>query len=152
MGKGLLGTNIVTQVGIVVKDIDKVSQAYADFFGIEKPDWFWTDPLDVAQTEYKGEPSLARSKLAFFDCGQVQIELIEPDEHPSTWRDFLNEHGEGAHHIAFMINGMKEKIITLEQNGIPLVQKGEYTGGRYAYLDSTPDLKMWIELLENDGN
>ena len=45
---------------------------------------------------------------------------------------------------------MKEKISALEQEKMPLLQKGEYTGGRYAYMDSTKDLKVILELLEND--
>lgn len=152
MEKNILGTQVVTQIGIIVKDIEKVSQAYADFFGIEKPKWSMTDPLEMSQTEYKGQPAEARAKLAFIDCGQLQIELIEPDENPSTWREFLDEQGEGVHHIAFMIHGMKEKAMLLEKNGMPLIQKGEYTGGRYAYIDSSDHLKVLIELLENDNN
>jgi methylmalonyl-CoA/ethylmalonyl-CoA epimerase len=34
--------------------------------------------------------------------------------------------------------------------GFPLIQKGEYTGGRYAYFDTVPGLKTVLELLEND--
>lgn len=147
---GLLGNNVITQIGILVHDIDSVSQAYADFFGVPKPEAIITDTVEVAQTEYNGRPSPARAKLAFFDMGSLQVELIEPDEHPSTWRDYLNEHGEGPHHIAFVIEGMKEKITLLESKGFPLQQKGEYTGGRYAYMDTFKELKVLVELLEND--
>ena len=147
---GLLGNNVITQIGILVNDIDKVSQAYADFFGVAKPNVIITDTVDVAETKYRGAPSEARAKLAFFDMGSLQLELIEPDQHPSTWRDHLNEHGEGPHHIAFAIEGMKEKITLLESKGFPLQQTGEYTGGRYAYLDTFKELKVLIELLEND--
>jgi hypothetical protein len=45
---------------------------------------------------------------------------------------------------------MKEKIAALEKNGMPLLQTGEYTGGRYAYVDANRDLKVVLELLEND--
>lgn len=147
---GVLGTNVIAQIGILVHDIDTVSQAYADFFGVEKPQWNWTDTVDVAQTEFEGVSSEARSKLAFFDMGSLQLELIEPDQHPSTWRNHLNEHGEGPHHIAFIISGMKEKVTLMEAKNMPLVQKGEYTGGRYAYMDTFKDLKIMLELLEND--
>ncbi|GGE28790.1 lactoylglutathione lyase [Pullulanibacillus camelliae] len=147
---GILGTKVITQIGILVEDIEKTSQAYADFFGIDKPQWSLTDTVDIAQTEYKGQSSEARAKLAFFDMGSLQLELIEPDQHPSTWRDHLNEHGEGPHHIAFIVDGMKEKIQLLESTHMPLVQKGEYTGGRYAYMDTFKDLKIMFELLEND--
>lgn len=150
MDKGVLGNNVITQIGLLVHDIEKTSQAYADFFGVEKPNWFWTDEADVARTEYRGGRSEARAKLAFFDMGSLQLELIEPDHEPSTWRESLDKDGEGFHHIAFGIKGMKEKLAVLEGRGMPLLQKGEYTGGRYAYVDAIPELKVLIELLEND--
>lgn len=150
MDQGLLGTQVVTQIGIVVRDVDKTAQSYANFFGVPEPESFWTDTAELARTEYGGEPTPARAKLAFFDAGQLQIELIQPDEGPSTWREFLDSRGEGVHHIAFGIKGMKEKIDLLGRSGMPLIQKGEYPGGRYAYLDAFDDLKVLVELLEND--
>ncbi|QJD86699.1 VOC family protein [Cohnella herbarum] len=150
MVNNALGNNVITQIGLLVNDIEKTSQKYAEFFGIEKPNWFWTDTADIARTEYRGEPSEARAKLAFFDMGSLQLELIEPDHNPSTWRESLERNGEGFHHIAFMVKGMKEKIAVLEAGGMQLLQKGEYTGGRYAYMDTFQDLKVLVELLEND--
>ncbi|WP_379132083.1 VOC family protein [Paenibacillus sp. sgz500958] len=150
MDKGILSTQVITQIGIIVKDIEKTAKSYADFFGIPQPEAFWTDTQNLAQTELRGEATPARAKLAFVDAGQVQIELIQPDEQPSTWREFLDTQGEGIHHIAFAIKGMKEKIELLGQHGMPLIQKGEYTGGRYAYMDSFSELKVLVELLEND--
>ena len=84
MGDYILGTRLITQIGILVHDIEKTSQAYAHFFGIEKPHWSITDAVDKARTEYRGKPSDARAKLAFFDMGSLQLELIEPDHNPST--------------------------------------------------------------------
>ncbi|MNC20932.1 hypothetical protein D3C81_1586750 [compost metagenome] len=147
---GILGNHFVTQIGILVNDVEKVSAAYAEFFGLEQPEIIITDTADIAQTRYNGGPTEARAKLAFFDMGSLQLELIEPDHQPSTWRDYLNEHGEGPHHIAFVIEGMQEKIMLLEGKGFPLQQKGEYTGGRYAYMDTFKELKVLVELLEND--
>ncbi|WP_419886089.1 VOC family protein [Paenibacillus sp. B-A-8] len=146
---GLL-SNFVTQIGILVNDVEKVSTAYAEFFGLKKPGIIVTDTEDIAQTRHNGVATQARAKLAFFDMGSLQLELIEPDHEPSTWRDYLNEHGEGPHHIAFVVEGMKEKIMLLEGKGFPLQQKGEYTGGRYAYMDTFKELKVIVELLEND--
>jgi hypothetical protein len=73
------------------------------------------------------------------------------DGGPSTWRDHLERrHGDSLHHIAFRIQGMGEKVAWLEGHGIQLIQKGEYTGGRYAYLDGAGRLGAILELLEND--
>ncbi len=151
MEKNILGTRTVVQIGFVVNDIEKASQDFADFLGVEKPAWSLTDTIDKTQCEYNGQPCPARSKLAFFHVGQnLDIELIEPDQQPSVWRDVLNEKGEGIHHIAFIVDGMKEKLIKLENNGMKLMQKGEYVGGRYAYVDCLSQLKTIVELLEND--
>lgn len=146
----ILGTNVIAQIGILVHEIEKTSQAYADFFGVKNPGWSLTDTVDKAETEFKGNSTDARAKLAFFDMGSLQLELIEPDQRPSTWREYLDQHGEGPHHIAFYIKGMKEKITMMERSQMPLMQKGEYTGGRYAYMDTFKDLKIILELLEND--
>jgi len=151
MDNNLVGTNVVTQVGILVHDIEKASEEVAKILGVEKPGWSWTGVLADAQTEYRGQPTEARAKLAFFPVGgNLTLELIEPDNNPSTWREDLDKNGEGVHHLAFNIKGMKETVARLEAHGIPLIQRGEYTGGRYAYLDSSKTLKTLIELLEND--
>ena len=108
-----------------------------------------TDGYELAKTSYRGQPSLAQAKLAFFDMGQVQIELIEPIGQPSTWKEWLDEHGDGFHHIAFHIKGTDKVVAYLETNGIPLVQQGQYPGGMYSYLDASNSLGMVLELLEN---
>jgi hypothetical protein len=152
MSAPLLGTEVVTQIGLLVNDIEKSRVEFAKFFGIEPPAVQLTDEYAKAQTQYKGQPSEARAKLAFIHVGpNVDIELIEPDKNPnSTWRHDLDANGEGFHHIAFVIKGMKEKIGVMKANGMQLLQTGEYTGGRYAYIDANETLKMVLELLEND--
>ena len=151
METNILGTNLITQIGILVHDIEKTAQAYAHFFGVEKPQ----SVLTVRSTKRRRntEESLPKPERssAFFDMGSLQLELIEPDRNPSTWRESLDKNGEGPHHIAFVIQGMKEKIAVFERNRMPLLQKGEYEGGRYAYIDTLRDLKVIIELLENDS-
>lgn len=70
----------------------------------------------------------------------------------STWQDFLDEHGEGIHHIAFPVKGMDEKILAVENFcGAKCVQRGKYGGGNgeYAYLDAHDEMKCMLELLEN---
>jgi hypothetical protein len=152
MGTPLLGTEVVTQVGLLVHDIEKTRLEWAKFLGVEPPPVQDCGDTDEAQTRYLGQPSKATAKLAFFHVGpNVDVELIEPDKDPnSTWRHDLDANGEGFHHIAFVIKGMKEKIAVLEKNNFKLLQTGEYTGGRYAYIDANDPLKLVLELLEND--
>ncbi len=150
MESGILGTDVVTQIGIIVRDIEKTARDYAEFFGAALAAINPTGTYDKALTQY-GKPTEARAKLAFLHVNQnLDIELIEPDEHDSVWREFLEKKGEGIQHIAFVINGMREITARLVDAGFPLTMKGEYEGGRYAYFDAFDKLKVDIELLEND--
>lgn len=145
-----LGKQPVVQVGLIVRDIEKSLDAYMEVFGLEqRPSVQITDTVETAHTRYKGEPTEARAKLAFIPMGQVTIELIEPVGKPSTWQDFLDQHGEGVHHIAFNVEGTDEIVSVLQGQGVPLVQRGDYTGGMYTYLDSEAKLGVMLELLEN---
>ena len=144
-----LGTTI-TQIGIIVGDIEAKARAWSEILGLPLPQIRETAGYEQTQAEYNGQPTGARAKLAFLNLDNIQLELIEPIDGPSTWRDQLERHGDSLHHIAFRIQGMGEKVAYLDGHGIPLVQRGEYTGGRYAYLDGVGQLGTILELLEND--
>lgn len=150
---GIIGTQVVTQVGFIVRDIEKTKRAFAAFFGIEPPPHFDGGRFEVTGTTYRGQPAPdANCLLAFFDAGpNVQIELIQPNGVKSTWQDHLDAHGEGIHHIAFHVKGMDDRILACEQFGMTCVQRGKYGdgNGEYAYLDAFGELKCLVELLEN---
>ena len=150
---GILGTNIVTQVAVVVKDIETTKVKYAQFFGVEPPPTVGSGDYAVTQVTYKGRPAPeAGCKMAFFNVGQnVMLELIEPNGVKSIWQDFLDEKGEGIHHIAFGVKNTDEKIVVAEDFGMSVIQRGKYgdASGEYTYLDATADLKCVIELLES---
>ena len=151
MSKPALGTNTVVQVGLIVRDIEARAHAWSDILGLPMPAIQITDEWDKTQAEYNGARTDARAKLAFFKLGNLDIELIEPIDEPSTWHDQSDRHGDSLHHIAFRIRGMKEKTAYLNAKGLPLLQRGEYVGGRYAYFDGLETLGMILELLEDDG-
>ena len=150
---GLLGNNVLTQIGFIVKDINKTKQKFAEFFGVPAPANCDGGPFEVTGARYMGEPAPdANCLMAFFDVGpNVQLELIQPNGVKSVWQDFLDEHGDGIHHIAFCVKGMDEKIAACEAFGMKLTQRGKYGngGGEYAYLAAYDDLKCLVELLEN---
>jgi len=145
-----LGSTTITQVGIIVHNIEETAQAWASLLGVPAPGIIVTDAYEQTQAEYLGQPTQARAKLAFIQLGQITLELIEPIGEPSTWQDQLAGHGQSLHHIAFEIKGMKQRLEVLAGHGLPLIQRGEYQGGRYAYVDGQQRYGAIIELLEND--
>ncbi len=147
--EGGFGTRVVAQVAVVVKDVERSANAYAEVFGVPVPKWELTDSVEKAHTRYLGQPTKAQAKLAFLELQNIVIELIEPVGGPSTWRSFLETKGEGVHHIAFQVRDIDKQIAGLKAKGLPLIQTGDYTGGRYAYVDGTAKLAVILELLEN---
>ena len=79
------------------------------------------------------------------------MELIEPNEEMSTWREYLNEKGEGIHHIAINVDNTEEAVKACEALGMKVVQRGFYDdeSGQYTYLDGGNIFKCVIELLES---
>ena len=151
MSETVFGNNAVCQVGLVVHNIQKTAQKYCKILGVEMPPIIETAGFEITKTTYKGQDSDATAKLAFFNLGQVQIELIEPDALPSVWRDYLNEHGDSVHHIAFMVKDTDGSVKFLEDQGIGVLQQGLYSdaSGMYTYVDSAPVLGVMLELLQN---
>lgn len=150
---GLLGTDKLAQVAYIVKDIVQAKNAFAKLLGVEPPEHFDGGKFEVTKTEYLGQPApKANCYMAFFTVNDgCQIELIQPNGEKSVWQDFLDEKGEGLHHIAFLVKGMQDKIDTCVASGMKLLQRGQYGDGSgcYAYLDATDSLHCILELLES---
>jgi catechol 2,3-dioxygenase-like lactoylglutathione lyase family enzyme len=153
---GVIGTQTLTQVGFIVRDVEKAKAAWAAFLGVSVPPTVDGGRFEITRTQVEGKPApRANCLMAFFDVGgaggNVQIELIQPNGEKSTWQDFLDTRGEGIHHIAFHIEGMDGKIAACEEFGMTCVQRGKYGdgGGEYAYLAADGNLKCLVELLEN---
>jgi hypothetical protein len=152
---GILGTDVVVQIGILVNDVETAAQKYADFFGVKKPESHMSDPIETSLAEYRGKPTRARVKQAIFSFGQVDIELIQPDNEPSAWREALDANGEGFHHIAFVVKDINGKIADLGAKGYTNIQTGRWSkkkeggnSGIYSYIDTSGELKLILELLE----
>ena len=148
MSENTVGSSAICQIAIVVKDIEKTARAYADLFGLPVPEVRTTDTRDVTNIRYRGEPTDARVKLAFFKMGEVSLELLEPVGEPSVWHNVLRDSGEGVHHIAFRVPDGDKARAALQARGIGVIQQGDFKGGGYTYVDSAPQMGVIFELLE----
>ena len=152
--KAILQSAKFAQVGFVVNDIEETKKQYSLLFDCVAPETQPGGEYEITQTTVFGKPAPdASCKLAFFDMTPgVQLELIEPNDAPSVWRDHLNKYGEGIHHIAFNVDDADPVIEQLKSEfGAAVEQVGNYGdgGGRYIYLSLHDKLKCRIELLES---
>ena len=142
----------MVQVGIVVRNIEKTAAAYAKFFGVPVPGIHETDGLDKTHAVYQGKPLRARAKLAFFNMESLSLELIEPVGGPSTWKDHLDQKGEGVHHIAFLVDDLAAALRELDARGVKLIDRVPRPGARghqVGFLHPAACGGVLVELVEH---
>lgn len=141
----------LVQIGIIVRDVEKTAETYEKIMGVKRTITVQPGENDTETWRYHGKPTNAISKNIAFRLENIELEFIQPMSGGSDWYDFLKENGEGIHHIAFEVKNIKEKTEMLEKEGYEIIQKGEFTGGRFIYFDTKKEMKTVIELLEFDA-
>ncbi len=89
--------------------------------------------------------------------GQVQWEFGQPVEGPSSYRDWLDEHGVGLHHLNFLVDDVEEAVHVLTEQGFSSSQGGGFgppeQKGAYNYVDVWPLRAIWepVHISEDIG-
>ncbi len=136
------------QVGIVVRDAEAAVCAWTERFNFPEARFVdWPPPgRDLEKTmTYRGQPGAFKMRLAFIETGTLQIEFIQPLEGGNIYSEFLEEHGEGLHHILFEVDDPEAVAAGL---GAPILQSGGSTlrpGAIWTYLDTQAMLGCMIE-------
>ena len=144
--------NGVTQVAIVVKNLDRTVEKYWETFGIG-PWHFYTykRPL-LGMSRYYGKDVDNSLRIALSYFGPTRIELIEVDVGPSLQEDFIRDHGYGVQHLGLLVEDMDAALEEARKKGFRVIQEGSGFGpdgdGHYAYLDTADDFGITYELIE----
>ena len=138
----------IYQVGLVVKDCMASVKKYNDEYGIGP----WSiyemgpDTMQDLVIRDKPEPYAMRAAVAFI--GPVMIELIEPLDDKSIYFEFLQEHGEGIHHLLFDVEDYDHTVEFFKERGLGILQGGSNQGLKYAYFDTRKDLGLISEIMK----
>jgi catechol 2,3-dioxygenase-like lactoylglutathione lyase family enzyme len=123
-------------VGIVVADMRAAS---ADFerrwgtptVGLHEASW--------AGAVVDGNRTTFSATYGFIRTCSAQIELIEPSAGHSPYADFLDAHGEGVHHLTYMVDAIDPFLAELlgSDDHLSLQLDARIPPlGRFVYLDS----------------
>ncbi len=118
------------QIGLIVDDLESTLENLQNLFGIgpfKIVDFPPEGEKDVKMM-YKGEEAKFKAKFCFFNLGNIELEIIQPLEGKTIWRDFLDKKGPGLHHIKFNVPTHKESQSYLLDNGINISQMGSSVG------------------------
>jgi len=129
----------VSQIGVVVWDVDKAVEYYSSVFGI--------GPFNVYEFVpekhwHKEEPSHSKVKMGKAMLGSIELELIQPLEGKSIHQEFLDTRGEGLQHIAFNVSNYDDLFDRFIKAGFkPLLRSETYVPAykgnlKAAYFDT----------------
>ena len=89
MNKASVKLSSISHACIVVKDnVEKIAGDYWKMLGIGPWDIFTIEPPVIYDETYKGKPANYGFRAALCQCGSFQLEIIQPLEGDSWYKDF----------------------------------------------------------------
>lgn len=146
------GIGGISQVGIVVNDINKAMESYWLTAGIG-PWSVYTTGAPPLRCVYHDHPADYKIKLATAMTGSIQLELIEYVSGDTIHRDFLALERKGVEHVGIFVQDLEEALQPYLSKGVGVLQRAEGLGvkgdGRYAYLDTELIFGTVLELIQS---
>ena len=127
----------IDHLGIAVKDLDVVRA-------------FYTEKLMLP---CEGEEVVAEQKVrvAFLPVGETNIELLESTSPDGPVAKFIEQKGEGIHHVAIRVGNIEEALASLKARGVRLIDEKPRIGAhgaKIAFIHPKESHGVLIELCE----
>ena len=129
----------VEHIGIAVENLEEAIRYYETILG-----------LSCYSVE---EVPDQKVKTAFFKIGEIKVELLEATSPESTMAKFIEKKGPGLHHIAFAVDGLRETLTELDENGVKLIDREPRKGAEglnIAFLHPKSTHGVLTELCEHE--
>ncbi len=135
----------ISQIGIVVPDMDKAIKFYKDVMGLD----FNVLPREPEICMLHGKETHFQLKTGFTFLNGLQLELIQVMNGTSAHSEFLEKNPQGGmHHVAIYVDDLEGEVQNYANAGVEVIAKGEYMRSKWAYLDSTEQAGLLLELIE----
>jgi methylmalonyl-CoA/ethylmalonyl-CoA epimerase len=135
----------LSQVCIVVNDLDKAIEYYSSVFGFGP---FHKMKFPQLKVEVRGELRALDVSLALTRLGGLWLELIQADPGENIYWEFFQRHGEGLHHLGFDVSNIEVELSRAREKGIEVLMSGKVGKVGFAYLDSTEWGGVIMELIQ----
>lgn len=146
-----LDLNGFIQIAIVVEDIDVAAKEWAELLNVPVPEVTMHQRVETTDPKlmYYGKNYKYGLKLASIMAPQgFIIELHQiVDDNPSTFSEFVHEHGYGVHHIGFAVGDRRDAVVNeLTERGYPKRVEHFYNGGSWTIMDSEQALGVNLNI------
>ena len=125
----------IAHIGVAVADTDQAGRFYTDNLC-----------LDMDHQENLGE-----LKVSFIPVGDTNVELVQSTTPEGVMSKYIDNKGEGIHHIAYEVENIDEALAELKAKGVKLVDEEARLGAhgsRVAFLHPKATFGVLTELVE----
>jgi len=120
---------------IVVEDIEK-TKSYYESIGIGP--WMDYPPLiEYTKLNVVDERGFFDTRFVYTHIGNLQLQLAQPGEGKTIYKDFLETKGEGVFHIGFEVDDVDAVEEQLTNDEMKVLASGRRDDGSgFSYLDT----------------
>ena len=129
----------VDHIGIAVSNLEESMRFYENILG-----------LACTGTETIEEQKV---KVAFFPCGDSELELLESTDENGPVAKFIEKNGQGVQHFAIRVDHIENALEELKEKDVRLVdQTPRYGAGgaRIAFVHPKASGGVLLELVERN--
>ena len=133
-----VATDLVHHIGIAVSNLDESIEFYRGLFGFKPGQIIVREDIGV--------------RGCFVPVGETNLELLEGTSPDSLITTHIASRGEGLHHVCFEVGEIADKLKTLDDLGVRLIDKVPRTGlmgGDIGFMHPSAAKGVLIELAQH---
>ena len=127
----------IKHIGIAVKDIDRMLSVLKWAFGSR----------EIARKEFPEQKQIS----SLVQLGKDFLELMQPTSSEGAVGKFLDQRGEGLHHISVLCDDFKQTVEKLEGMGMILIRGDLQSTGNIAFVHPRSLHGILIEITDQDS-
>jgi methylmalonyl-CoA epimerase len=130
----------IDHIGLAVESISQALEIFSEGFGLE-----------LQATENVETDGVT---AAFLPVGESRLELLEPLEQEGPVRKFLQNRGQGVHHICLEVEDLPGLLAQLRERGVELIDNEPRPGAhgtQVAFVHPKSANGVLVELVETNS-
>jgi len=126
----------IHHIAVAVEDIDKAAEFWQEVLGLE--------------LEHVEEVESQHARIAFFPCGESEIELVQPTDTESGTARFIQNRGAGIHHLCVEVADIDAALQELKEKGVRLINETALVeeGRKMAFIHPKSSGGVLLELYQ----
>lgn len=143
---GIAALGEVMQLAFVPDDFDAAIEHWTQVMGVGP--FFLIENIHLDGMKYRGEPTDAVFTLALAYWGDIQIELIRPENDAPSIYSGEYAAGEGLHHVCILVDDLAAARATCEAQGAEVLIEGKFGASEVIYVDPGQGPGHIVEILQ----